>query len=284
MVWNLVFHKMTIILYSDKKMEKNVELCLQSLKNKDLNNVRFVYYTIGFESSIDFKNLIKHKIETDPSKHNMWYYKPELCLKTIDLYTDDHYIYTDADLIFSRRFNFDLMRHNESYPLATYGPFANTCIWNWDSINGYREFTEHNLMKYFGVPEKTMRYVWACFKSFNNQCKDFFEEEISFIKNKYLLKNPVFYFPFGDETTLNVCLWKRNATKNLGFSMLNTNSSDHVKFIEENDVLNYNFGKNLSALGEDWEYVHDSKNILFYHGFKDLNQMEESVKFINYEN
>lgn len=275
---------MTIVLYSDQKMEKNVELCIQSLKNKDLTNVKFIYYTIGFESSINFKNLIKHRVEMDSSKHNMWYYKPELCLKTIDLYTDDYYLYVDSDLIFSRRFKFDYVKNEEKYPLSPYGPFEYTCIWDIDPVTNKKiEFNESNLMKYFGTKNRTMRYVYACLMSFNSDCKEFFEEEVSFLKNSYLLKKPVFYFPFGDETALNVCLWKRNAVKNLGFCMLNTHLFKHLKFIEENEVNNFGFGENLTDLSQDWQFVNDSKNILFYHGFKDLIEMENSVKFINYE-
>lgn len=273
---------MTIILYSDQKMEKNVELCIQSLKNKDLTNIKFVYYTIGFDSSIIFKNLIKHRIDHDSSKYNMWYYKPELCLNTIDLYTDDYYLYLDCDVIFSRRFNFDLIKNNEDYPLCPYGPFEYPFITYSDFTNGENYwYTDFNLMNYFNIEKRSMRYVWAALFSFNNKCKDFFEEQLSILTNKYLLKKQLFYFPFGDETALNVVLWKRKADKNLGFSMLNTHMFKHVEFIEQNDVVKYNFRDNLTAEGEDWQSVEDSKNILFYHGFKDIEETLKTVNFIN---
>ena len=65
-----------------------------------------------------------------------------------------------------------------------------------------------------------------------------------------------------------------------GFSMLNTHIFDHVKFIEENNVKNYTFGDNLTRFGEDWQPVEDSELIMFYHGFKNIEDTEKTVNYL----
>jgi hypothetical protein len=39
-------------------------------------------------------------------------------------------------------------------------------------------------------------------------------------------------------------------------------------------------GNSYDAFGTDWEYIHDSKEVLLYHGFKDKVDMEEAVDYL----
>jgi hypothetical protein len=115
---------------------------------------------------------------------------------------------------------------------------------------------------------------------FNRKAYEFFEEYTSMCKNPYLVKRKKWYFPFHDETSFNVCLWKHNARHSFGNIFVNTHLLNTVKFVEENVVEDKRMGTNLDFLGADWEYIEDSRKVLLYHGFKQKEEMEEALEYL----
>lgn len=261
---------MTIFLFSDKKYEQQSIACIKSLKLKIDDTTRIIYYTLGFKSDFQFKNLITEEYTPSQTFYKLNFIKPELCLYTMKNYPDSHYLYMDTDFFLSKKVNLNDLKHDEIYPLASYGPVEFPCIYNYIGGDVY---TETRLMNYFGVSGRTMRYVWNCIFSFNNNCLDFIEEWESMCTNKYLLKIGEKIFPSQDETAFNICLWKRKATKNYGFGFLNTIDVKKVVFTEENKLTNFYYGENLDCNNYDWEYVHDSNTLLGYHAFKNADDM-----------
>lgn len=144
---------MTIILFSDKNYEKQALQCIRSFENKITDDVKIVYYTLNFKSEIKFKNLITHEYKTDKNYYKLNFHKPRLCLLTTELYKDQHYIYMDVDFMMSKKLDFEKLKHDEIYPLASYGPVEFPCIY--DSIGG-NVYTESILMKYYNVPQRTL--------------------------------------------------------------------------------------------------------------------------------
>lgn len=269
---------MVLFLYSDKNCEHQAISCIRSLVHKITDNVKIVYYTVGFDSDFEFKNLHKVRIELKPEYPTFHFYKAELSLLTMDLFPDEYYMFTDTDVVFSRKFNFDMVKHSESYPMASFGPHEFPFMWK--QINDNRIiYDEKPLMRYFNVPDRSQRYVWSCFYSFNPNCRDFIEEYISICKNRYLLDRRENYFPFADETAFNVCLWKRGATKNYAFGFVNTHMLSTVQEVE-NGASNRHFHNAVDAYGSNWEYVNDPSKVMFYHGFKDKEHMEETVNYL----
>lgn len=270
---------MILILYSDKGCEHQAICCIKSLTNKLGDNDQIVYYTVGFKSDFNFKKLYKIQIPVNPTYPRFHYYKAELSLYTMDLFPNQEYAFTDTDVLFSSNFEFNKVSHSNNYPLASYGPFEYPFMW-WDGPGGKIIYDEKALMNYCNVQQRSQRYLWSCFYSFNESCRDFFEEYTSFCNNKYLLDRQAVYYPYADETSFNICLWKRGATNNLGFAFVNTHRLETVKKVEEYKVTNQHGGNNYDAFGSDWEYIHDSKDILLYHGFKEKDQMEEATNYI----
>lgn len=269
---------MVIFLYSDRNCEHQAINCIKSLTHKITDGIKIVYYTIGFESEFEFKNLHKIRIEIKPEYPTFHFYKSELSLLTMQLFPKENYIFTDTDVLFSKRFDFNKTIHIENYPIASYGPFEYPYLW--EAINGSTFiYNETPLMKYFNVDKRTQRYVWSCFYSFNTSCKDFFEEYTSICKNKYLMDKRKENFPYADETAFNICLWKRNAVKNYGFAFVNTHRLSTVIEVEEG-VSYKTFDGATDVFGKEWEYVVDAKNVMLYHGFKEKQHMEETVNYL----
>jgi len=271
---------MTIILFSDKNFEEQAKLTIASIKNKINDDIRIVYYTIGFKSDFKSKNVTTHYIENDDRYPLYNFYKIDLCLKTMELYHDDYYFFTDVDVIFSKKVDFNKLKFNYDYPMASYGPVEFPITYRVE--NGETQiFNEEPLMRHCGVKNRTMRYVWSCIFAFNNSCKNFFEEVIHLFENQDLIKNHRVYFPYSDETAFNVCLWKRGVTNNLGHAFLNTHDVNALIKTEENDLVDYGFGC-LDVNGHDWQFVHDSKKILAYHGFKDPKDMRLAADYVSF--
>ncbi len=271
---------MTVFLLSDKNYESLSFACIRSLGNRVSDDVRIVYYTIGFDSDLEFKNLIKHRIEPDPLYPAFDFYKPGLALLTMKLFPDEHYLYVDSDILFSKRFDFDLVKRDLPYPVASFGPHEYVYSYTVDSISGeYKQYDENKLMQYFNVPGRSQRYIWGCFFSFNPKCEDFLSEWRSMCRNEYLMSKRTDYFPFRDETPLNICLWKRGATENYGFGFVNTHSLSTIIEVERG-ASNRVFSNAIDELGEKWEYVEDSSKVMFYHGFKEPNSIEEALAYL----
>lgn len=269
---------MILFLYSDKNCEHQAMSCIRSLVHKITDDVKIVYYTIGFDSQFEFKNLHKIRIELKAEYPTFHFYKAELSLLTMTLFPNEYYVFTDTDVLFSKNFNFDMIKHSESYPIACFGPHEYPFMWR--EINGTRMvYNEEMLMNYFNIPARTQRYVWSCFYSFNPNCKEFFEEYTSICRNKYLMDRRENYFPFADETSFNICLWKRGATKNYGFGFVNTHMLSTVKRVE-NGASKVHFNNAVDAYGQNWEYVDDPSKVMFYHGFKDKTHMEETMNYL----
>lgn len=280
---------MVVFLYSDKNYESISISCIRSLKNKISDDVKIVYYTIGFDSDFSFQNLTLHRIDANPIYPSFEFYKPELAMLTMDLFPDSHYLFVDSDVLFSKRFNFDMVKHDYPYPMASFGPHE--YIYSWVCFNDeIIRFDENKLMQYFNVPERSQRYVFSCFFSFNSNCRDFLLEWYSMCTNKYLLEKRQDYHPFRDETSFNICLWKRGATENYGFAFVNTHVVSTIVEVElgaskrhfDNAVDDNGAAlfSHLPQFGYKWEYVDDSSKVMLYHGIKNADAMNEALEYL----
>lgn len=270
---------MIIFLYSDKKYEHQAKSCIRSLTHKVNDDLKIVYYTIGFDSDFEFPNLYKVRYPLKAEYPRFHFYKAELSLVTMDMFPDEYYAFTDTDVLFSSRFDVDKVKHSHPYPMGSYGPHEYPFMWQ--NINGqYFQYDEVKMMKYFNVQSRSQRYLWSCFYSFNPQCREFFEEYVSICKNQYLHKWELDYFPYADETAFNICLWKRNATQNLGFAFVNTHLLSTVTKVEEALCFNSNMGNTVDHFGYDWEYVENPHNVLLYHGFKDEEETNSVLEYL----
>jgi hypothetical protein len=270
---------MVLFLYSNNVVEHQAISCLKSLEHKITDDVQIVYYTIGFMSSFTCKNL--HKVRIEPKDYpNFCFYKPELSLRTIEMFPDEQYfVFTDTDVLFSHRLNFQTLKSYDEYPNASYGPHEYPFIFNIHPNGTQITYNEVPLMEYYGVLNRSCRYVWSCFYLFNRNCIDFLEEWASILYNKYLIKNREIYFPFSDETSFNVCLWKRNATNMLGFNYLNTHNADLIQRAEAEHLVDF-YGDNYDQTGALWEYINDSNDIIFYHGMKEISDIKKCMSVL----
>lgn len=303
---------------SDSKYEYQADYLIQSIIIHSGYTIPIIYYTIGFESGLDYPNLITRSYPTIESfGTEFWFYKPKIMLDAIDYFSGD-FLFMDCDIIVGRRFDVEKLKNPYEYPLLSVYPLSfpivfggnvsNTKIHNpnltytgsdgkerlavevddgsLSGVPGTIIYNEAVMMTYLGVKRRTMDYVATMFISFSEKCRDLIFEWNSIIENKWILSQGKEFLPQREETAINVILWKRGVSINYPQNFVNTHRSDILQMVELSDeIFDYRIEDNM------YQYCRDSSEVIFYHGFKDKIETEKALNFLrenqykrNYEN
>lgn len=272
---------MKFLLYSDKNYESMVEAFLISRKYTGAENIPVLFYSVGFKCDLDYPNLEKIEWDFNPDLPDMTYYKPDILIDGLNY--SDEICYMDSDIVLGKRFDKSILQNPDGdHPIASSGP--QEFMWRWESIDGitYR-YDEKKLMDYFGVAERSCAYLWASMISYNNNCMDFLLEWKSILLNPYLLMNKKEYFPMREETAYNVTLWKRKCEKYLDLVFFNTISYDSFVDVETDSLQRKEMHRDYADDNMNpalYETLDDSNKVLFYHGFKPGEDLDNVVAWM----
>lgn len=272
---------MKILVYSDSGYEGMVNAFMISRKYARSENIHVLYYTVGFDSTLEYPNFTKIRWELDPEKPDLTYYKPELLIDGLNY--DSHILYMDCDIVLSKRFDPEkLINESSELPISSSGPQDH--VWRWEAIGeDIVVYDVTKLMEYFRIPERSCKYLWASMISYNSNCLDFLEEWKSILLNPYLLKRKKIYFPLREETAYNVALWKRGCTDFFDLVFFNTISFDSFLNVETREDVVMDKFTEYSLSSSDprlYETCEDSSRVLFYHGFKPGEDLDNVVNWM----
>ena len=287
-----------IIILSNKNYEFQAKNLIESLILQIDHTTPIIYYTIGFESRLDYPNLICQYFE--PIKEygtDFYFYKPAVLYHALDHFGGD-FLFMDCDILVGKRFNIDYFKNDEDYPLLTtishsfpiiFGPhYSNAKIWNptlkYIGSDGLERLAVEVDIdgRVTGTPgtiiyneAALMRYVGTCVISFGEKCEDFILEWKSLIENPWIRRRGKEYLPFHEETAMNIILWRRGVEKNYETIFVNTHKSEILEKVEMNSNI-------LDTYLEDdgYTYCRNSNEVLFYHGFKDRNESQKALEFL----
>jgi alpha-N-acetylglucosamine transferase len=106
-----------IVLYSNKGYEEMINSFLISMRYAKCENIPVLYYTVGFDSDLEYDNLTKIRWEINPNKISMEYYITEILIDSLKY--SDEICYMDSDIVLGKRFNIDsLFDSNLDHPLC----------------------------------------------------------------------------------------------------------------------------------------------------------------------
>jgi hypothetical protein len=272
---------LTLLVYSNLEYEKMVETFLISRKYSNQEDIQVLYYTLGFESSLEYPNLIKKRWEIDENKMNFNFYKPELIVDALQEY--EEVIYMDSDILLGRRFDVESLRNPTlEHPLACAGPLE--FVWAWYTENGKTIRCEvENLMAYFEVEGRTSPYMWTSMISCNRNCISFLEEWNSMHENETLRESKRFYFPFHDESSFNALFWKREHSHCLDLIFFNTHKFSSLARVEmEEDFSHENRDYDPIYTKDDsiYETCRNSSVVQFYHGMKSDYELQKTINWM----
>jgi hypothetical protein len=272
---------MRIVFFSDEKylhvVRNFITSCIPVCQEYD-----FTFYSVNFYRKDLFKEFV-FKIDVkhwtcNTNLPNPNFYKPSILLKTLDDYPGENdFCFIDSDIVLGKRFDASKMIGDKKFelPLSPFGPFELPYTYRTYSDGTQENFTPDLLMKYFNVPEKTMRYVQNCLILYKRSHYDFLLEWESMCLNRFLLREHWRYYSFQDETAFNVMLWKYKASETLGHIFVNTHKFSTFRMVEETSLNQTPIENN------PYEYCHDSSRVMFYHGTKDKEQNILIQKYIN---
>jgi hypothetical protein len=283
-------NRVSIILHCTENYLQNSLNLVKSL-NLYHNNLDFYLYTLNFSHDSEIPNLTTVPIgditiennmsfvgnKNDVSNKNMFksvFFKSKVVLSTLEYLKLDQAIYIDSDMVPTGDISelFKYFDQVEDYPLIQQGLFEYQI--NYGRGNPFHNggFDETNILEYplmnkHHVPTKNRtHYSVTSVMVYNKNCKQFLKEydwlnEMAYDMN---LEDIKYFYPFSDETTMNVLLWKYKYNKRLPFMQMNIDDiSNVIEFYESN----YENEKEVTS------YVRvpskeKRKDILFFHGAK----------------
>jgi hypothetical protein len=124
-----------ILAYSDKKYQYQIESLIKSLHLRGHDDIEFIYYTIGFESDLQYPNLTKKIWPVDLRMRSFNFYKPGICLDAIRSF-GGNIVFMDSDVVVSKRFDPNFFIHDREYPLMSIGNWELPYYWRSVDANG----------------------------------------------------------------------------------------------------------------------------------------------------
>jgi hypothetical protein len=247
------------------------------------NNMSFV----GNKNDVHNKNMFKSV-----------FFKSKVVLDTIDNLKLDFAIYIDSDILPTGEISelFGFIGQVDDYPLIQQSLFEFQI--NYGRGNPFHKggFDQTNILEYplmnkHHIPIRNRtHYSVTSVMIYNKNCRQFFKE-YDWLNEKALdmdLEDIKFFYPFSDETTMNVLLWKYKYNKRLPFLQMNIDDIGNVKEYYES---NYDAEKELQPFIIIPSKT-ERKHKLFFHGVKgqlsnDTFEYQKnmfSVKINYYEN
>jgi len=136
-----------ILAYSDKNYEYQIDSLIKSLNMRGHDNIEFIYYTVGFDSELEYKNLTKKFWPLNPDMQRFPYYKPGICLDAIRTF-GGNIVFLDSDVIIGRRFDPEYFLHNNEYPLLSVG--------NWELPYYFRGVDVNGTFPVFSISDRVL--------------------------------------------------------------------------------------------------------------------------------
>lgn len=249
----------------------------------------------------NYDNLIKQPFRTIAKKvnveHNMKLFttlKSEVTLNSIKQYNVDTVVMLDSDILPTPNIDniFDQYESKiENYPIFI------KYAWNIIYVMG-RPLVSQHIQNIIGVNSPRIPAVCSCMCIVNKNCISFLEDWKYWCENEELIKyhyvdNKEIYFDFNDESVVNALLWKYEADKYIPCDLMWAWKHESIKFAFDfydgkiGNLPIHESNTNHYRVPEQFEVPYglsvlplDKKNLLGFHGLKDITQIELGIQEI----
>jgi len=240
----------------------------------------FSDYNLIIYTPEDFDIEYKSELWDGPRSIN-FSYKILSCLKALE--NHDEVVWLDNDCVVT--YNIDKIWNNkiENYPLLPRHRFYNFEKWPHDKVNHRDPNLLTKAKEKIGIINNDFEnnYLQACCMFFNKDCKEFLDKVMYYYQDY-----DISMFPFGDETIINLLIWKDKSKLNLGDVSLCSyyfspykinefinlkNADDYPKLYDLNHIgfPNNNQQEDKYATHNRLSLINNNfDNIMFFHGSK----------------
>jgi len=263
------------VLYATQSYSETAQGCVNSLRA--VSNLSIYVYMMNSDVKIDGATTIRWNCDVanlpqkdyidrlDGDIYRILIQRPLIVLDALN--RAKIVTYVDSDSVATEYVDtiFDYFNPRSIYPAFTEG------IYNYMFINGEGGTTFETCLEYpacflFGVTARNHYRQTGYFVA--GQSTTLFLKEWSWMCNHpTILQDNSHYAPFNEETILNVLLWKYNVA--IGLPLIYINGTPK-------DIEKYGY---TGTFVKDWLKIpSDKKEILFYHGEKNLEKMNSMIK------
>jgi hypothetical protein len=282
--------KIPVVLYCT---ENYLSGSLNVIKSLNLyhDDLYFYLYTVNFNYKVDIENVETVYIEeprieqnitfdgfrNDMSNTNMFkaiFFRSKVVLHSLEILKLDNVIYIDSDIIptgnISKIFNYfnDIL----DYPLIQQSIYEYQIIGEIGNPFHNGGFDETNIAEYPLMNKHHIKmnnrtyYSTTSVMLYNQKCKQFLMEvdwmnEFPYGMDKGKIQK---YYPFNEETTVNVLLWKYKYNLRLPLMQMNVDDFTQVKEYYQSNYDSRNEIKPFVIVPSKKE----RKDVLFFHGVK----------------
>lgn len=230
-------------------------------------------------------------------------YKILSCLEALEEF--DEVVWLDTDCIASHNIDKVWDYKPNDFPLIPKHRFYNFVNWPHAKMDWRHPGILTSAKKIIGCEDNQFEntYLQTCMMVFNKSCKDFYDQVLEYFN--------VFdkeAFPYGDETIINVLIWKNKFNQNLGDVFLcsyyfspyiiksfnEISKEDYPKLfdpdykniipegIDEDFILSY--GKTKSEHNRITLINNNFDDVLFFHGNKSPDLADQFIEYLKNKN
>ena len=300
--WKSILHEKAYVLYANEQYFDIVKTAVKSIR--EFSKYPIFVYLLDSDLKIDIDGVttINWKMNLGSSDSSMYHtsndnfyinrsnkkiynlliQRPMIVKDALQNYAST-VCYVDSDSISTPFINniFELYNNNLNYPYFVEG------IYDYLHLNGRggaetREdmstTLEHPACELFGVNQYVrLRYRQTGYFVAGKKSIDFLDEWYWMCNHPKVLNNHDFYAPYHEETIMNVLLWKYNIMDGLPYIYVN-GGLDTVDLLYHNTEFK---GPNVRNHLGNWLRAPETKeHILFFHGEKRIEKMEEMIEKI----
>ena len=205
--------------------------------NPNINNVKVINLNDDRIGEISFKNN-----RNDTNNKNMFraiFLKSSVILHSLTELKLDKVLYLDSDILPNTKLDpiFKYFNDIQNYPLIQEGPADYLFIdgrGNPFTDNGFdkTKILEYPVCEMHNISiDNRIRYANASVMLYNKNCLPFIQEYDNVNQSTFnlSLEDIKYYYPFADETTINILLWKYKYNNRLPFIQVNIDNLEQVK-------------------------------------------------------
>jgi hypothetical protein len=279
-------HEKAYVLYADDSYYDLVDACCRSIRN--FSTYPIYVYMLNSSQKVNVVNTITKRWDCDVihlKKRNDYIVREDkqiykLLIERPKIVKDalkyaDVVAYVDTDSVASPYVDriFDYYNGADIYPFFTAGIYDYLIINGFGGANNRDEMhntLEYDVCKLFDVDQKESRENYRQTGYFVcGQKSIWFLEEWSWMCNKpRILEDNARYAPFNEETIMNVLRWKYRFDRGMPLVYVN----GLRKGLE---FKGYEY-----FMGEWFKVPAQKDDLLFYHGEKDINKINEFIEYL----
>ena len=292
--------KIDVVMYCT---ENYYETSINLIKTLNIfhNNFNIYLYEVNFNINPNIENVTIIKVSderigkivfnqnrndfTNKDMFRAIFLKSKVILHSLTELKLDEVLYLDSDLLPTNNIDFILkyFKEIENYPLIQEGPAEFLMIdgrGNPFTENGYdpTKILEYPIMSMLGIPiENRIKYANASVVLYNKNCLEFIKEydDLNDTTFNFSLEEIKYYYPFADETTINILLWKYKYNKRMPFLQVNIDNIDQVKEFYYSKYETEKVYSTFTKIPSKYEKM----NKPFFHGVKN-NISKQTSDFI----